>query len=121
MVVNYSPPNLIAESDEELKLVLNSINSKYPSEAMILLGDFNRTLEEVKELGTPFGLHTLRPSSDKDWYTHQQVRLDSKQTSELDYILSNMPMTNLSKEEDNKPVKSDHVVLQANIAVDWLR
>ena len=30
-------------------------------------------------------------------------------------------MTSLSKEEDNKPVRSDHVVIRANINIEWLR
>ena len=78
IVINYSPPDLIAESDEKLKLILNSINSKYPREAMILLGDFNREVEEVKELGSSYGLHPMRPNSGTDWYTHQQLRLGNK-------------------------------------------
>ena len=30
-------------------------------------------------------------------------------------------MLNLIKEEDNKPVRSDHVVIQATLGVEWLR
>ena len=32
-----------------------------------------------------------------------------------------MPMLDLQKEEDNTPVKSDHVVIKATIAIEWLR
>ena len=71
VIVNYSPPSLLAESDEDLKLVLNSISSKYPREATILTGDFNRPLDQIKELGLQYSLHPMRPTSENDWYTHQ--------------------------------------------------
>ena len=116
LIANYSPPNLIPETDALLKPVLNSIASKYHREAIILAGDFNRPLLEVQELGREYGLHSVRPNSDIDWYTHQQTRLEQKQTSELDYLLCNMPMVGLTKEEDNVPITSDHVVITATIA-----
>ena len=78
LVANYSPPNMISETDALLKPVLNSIASRYHREAIILAGDFNRPLLEVQELGREFGLFTIRPSSDTDWYTHQQTRLEQK-------------------------------------------
>ena len=110
MIGYYSPPNHNEKkrADENLKILLNSINNKYQGETIIIAGDFNRNREQTNQLLSEFNLITSKPLIEDNWFTCETNRKvnQTQRTikSELDYIASNKNLTQVERLEENTPI-----------------
>ena len=89
---------------------------KYPTDTIVSLGDFNRSPAATDLLINEFHLIRAR-SQDQRWFTRRSGRQDVN-NSEIDFITSNRPLTNLRKIPGN--FGTDHDFICADMELSYL-
>lgn len=69
----YTNPRAIPSSDENLNFLIRNIAIKFPDDATLLLGDFNRTRSRMHNLADLHLLKLLKPENLIGWHTWRKL------------------------------------------------